>query len=133
MKIGREPRGRTEWSPDPKSGGLPSSSFPKSNFKYSVIKNFGAGDWTRTSILTLRRGARVHLRYAGELIDGRDRTADLLFRREPLFLAELRRSWGIRRESNSRWLVHSQPPEPLGYGSHKIVPTLPSELTRKNR
>src|ERR1700722_5981508 len=26
------------------------------------------------------------------------------------------RKWGDRRESNSRRLVHSQPPEPLGYG-----------------
>ena len=29
---------------------------------------------------------------------------------------ELQIKWGDRRESNSRGLVHSQPPEPLGYG-----------------
>lgn len=26
--------------------------------------------------------------------------------------------WGARRDSNARKLIHSQPPEPLGYGHH---------------
>jgi hypothetical protein len=78
-------------------------------------KEPGTGTRHRTWNLLLQRQPLCQLSYPGMAGSGRIERPQRPSKGRGLPLTELPK-WGDRRESNSRRLVHSQPPEPLGYG-----------------
>lgn len=77
--------------------------------------NFGTGTTGRTWNLLFQRQPLCQLSYPGVAGSGGIEPPKPASKAGGLPLTELPK-WGDRRESNPRGLVHSQSPEPLGYG-----------------